>query len=79
MQAATLTFVIVASQIGIASGQISQTTGAALLVAGLLSAASFPALALKLLPAEPAEPAQRADESAARVPALPGRRTREFL
>jgi Kef-type K+ transport system membrane component KefB len=52
MQAATLTFVIVASQIGTASGQISRTTGAALLAAGLLSAALFPALAVKLLPAE---------------------------
>ena len=55
MQAATLTFVIVASQIGTASGQISRTTGAALLAAGLLSAALFPALAVKLLPAEPAQ------------------------
>ena len=79
MQAATLTFVIVASQIGTASGQISRTTGAALLAAGLLSAALFPALAVKLLPAEPAQPAQGADESAARVPALLSRRTREFL
>ena len=82
MQAATLTFVIVASQIGTASGQISRTTGAALLAAGLLSAALFPALAVKLLPAEPAGPAgpaQGADQSAARVPALLGRRTREFL
>ena len=82
MQAATLTFVIVASQIGTASGQISRTTGAALLAAGLLSAALFPALAVKLLPAGPAgpaEPAQGADQSAARVPALLGRRTREFL
>jgi Kef-type K+ transport system membrane component KefB len=79
MQAATLTFVIVASQIGTASGQISRTTGAALLAAGLLSAALFPALAVKLLPAEPAQPAQEVDETAARVPALLGRRTREFL
>jgi hypothetical protein len=39
MQATTLTFVIVATQIGIASGQVSRTTGAALLAAGLLSAA----------------------------------------
>jgi hypothetical protein len=75
----------VASQIGTASGQISRTTGAALLAAGLLSAALFPALAVKLLPAEPAgpagpaQPAQGADQSAARVPALLGRRTREFL
>jgi hypothetical protein len=80
MQAATLTFVIVASQIGTASGQISRTTGAAaLLAAALLSAALFPAVAVKLLPAEPVQPAQGADETAAKVPALLGRRTREFL
>ncbi len=54
MQATSLTFVIVAAQIGTASGQITQTTGAALLAAGLLSAALFPAIALKLLSAEPA-------------------------
>jgi len=53
MQATTLTFVIVATQIGIASGQVSRTTGAALLAAGLLSAALFPALAVKLLSAGP--------------------------
>ena len=52
MQATSLTFVIVATQIGTAAGQISQTTGAALLAAGLLSAALFPAAALKLLAAE---------------------------
>ena len=54
MQATSLTFVIVAAQIGLAAGQITQTTGAALLAAGLLSAALFPAAALKMLPAEPA-------------------------
>ncbi len=70
MQAATLTFVIVATQIGTASGQVSQTTGAALLTAGLLSAALFPVVAVKLLPAE---------GPAARAPSLLGRRTREFL
>jgi hypothetical protein len=43
--------VIVATQIGTAAGQISQTTGAALLAAGLLSAALFPGAALKLLSA----------------------------
>ena len=51
MQATSLTFVIVAAQIGMASGQITQTTAAALLAAGLLSAALFPAVALKLLTA----------------------------
>jgi uncharacterized membrane protein YfcA len=52
MQATTLTFVIVATQIGTASGQISRSSGAALLAAGLLSATLFPSLAVKLLPAE---------------------------
>jgi Kef-type K+ transport system membrane component KefB len=50
MQATTLTFVIVAAQIGVATGQLNQTSSASLLAAGLLSAALFPALALKLLP-----------------------------
>ena len=51
MQATSLTFVIVATQIGTTSGQISRTTSAALLAAGLLSAALFPAVALKLFAA----------------------------
>jgi Kef-type K+ transport system membrane component KefB len=54
MQATTLTFVIVASQIGVAARLISTTTAASLLAAGLLSAAVFPAVALRLLaPAGP--------------------------
>ena len=68
MQAATLTFVIVATQIGTASGQVSQTTGAALLAAGLLSAAVFPAIAVKLRPADGSAarpPARRAGPAAA--------------
>ena len=70
MQATTLTFVIVATQIGIASGQVSRTTGAALLAAGLLSATLFPALAVKLLPAEAsAVGAHAARELLARRPA----------
>lgn len=58
MQATTLTFVIVATQIGLASGQITSTTSASLLTAGLVSAALIPAAALKLLVPEqpPAEP-----------------------
>jgi Kef-type K+ transport system membrane component KefB len=70
MQAATLTFVIVATQIGTASGQISQTTGAALLAAGLLSAAIFPAAAVKVLSPK---------GSPAKAKSLLGRRTREFV
>jgi Kef-type K+ transport system membrane component KefB len=49
MQATTLTFVIVATQIGLASGRITPTASASLLTAGLLSAALFPAAALRLL------------------------------
>jgi Kef-type K+ transport system membrane component KefB len=49
MQATTLTFVIVATQIGLAARQITPTTSASLLTAGLLSAALFPAAALRLL------------------------------
>jgi Kef-type K+ transport system membrane component KefB len=52
MQATTLTFVIVATQLGVATGQLSRTASASLLAAGLLSAAIFPALALKLMPTE---------------------------
>ena len=53
MQATTLTFVIVATQIGRAALLISPTTSASLLAAGLLSAALFPAAALRLMGAEP--------------------------
>ena len=49
MQATTLTFVIVATQIGLAARLISITTSSSLLAAGLLSAALFPGLALRLL------------------------------
>ncbi len=49
MQAATLTFVIVATQVGLATGHISATTGASLLAAGLLSATLFPPAAMRLL------------------------------
>ena len=49
MQATTLTFVIVASQVGLATGHISTTASASLLAAGLLSAAVFPGAAMRLL------------------------------
>jgi Kef-type K+ transport system membrane component KefB len=65
MQATTLTFVIVAAQLGVATGQLSQTSAAALLAAGLLSAALFPALALKLLPAQQPAAARLPLETAA--------------
>lgn len=56
LQATTLTFVIVATQIGLATGKITTTAVASLLAAGLVSAALFPAAAQWLL-ARRAEPA----------------------
>jgi Kef-type K+ transport system membrane component KefB len=49
MQATTLTFVIVATAIGQETGKLSADTAAALVTAGLLSAALFPAGAARLL------------------------------
>jgi Kef-type K+ transport system membrane component KefB len=49
LQATTLTFVVVATQIGLATGKITPTGAASLLAAGLLSAALFPAGAQRLL------------------------------
>jgi Kef-type K+ transport system membrane component KefB len=59
LQATTLTFVIVATQIGLATGKTTPTAAASLLAAGLLSAALFPGAALRLLShdAEPVAPA----------------------
>lgn len=63
MQATNLTFVIVAAQLGAATGQLSPTAAASLLAAGLLSAAAFPLLALKLLPAPPPSTRPQVDNS----------------
>ncbi len=49
LQATTLTFVIVATEIGLETGKLTQATAAALVAAGLLSAAVFPAAAARLL------------------------------
>ncbi len=49
LQATTLTFVIVATQIGLAAGKVTPTVAAALVAAGLLSAALFPIGAQRLL------------------------------
>jgi Kef-type K+ transport system membrane component KefB len=48
-QATTLSFVIVAAQIGLATGRITPAASAALLTAALISAAVFPVGALRLL------------------------------
>jgi Kef-type K+ transport system membrane component KefB len=61
MQATTLTFVIVATQIGLLSGQITPRTSASLLATGLLSAAVFPAVAVKLLGTGTPSPQQATD------------------
>src|SRR5215470_10532642 len=64
LQATTLTFVIVATQIGVADGKITPTAAASLLAAGLLSAAVFPAAARPLLLGGPArDTAQPASSS----------------
>jgi len=49
LQATSLSFIVAAADIGIAIGQISETSGAALIGAGLLSVMIFPASALMLL------------------------------
>jgi Kef-type K+ transport system membrane component KefB len=49
LQATTLTFVIVAAEIGVETGKLTQATAAGLIAAGLLSAALFPAGAARLL------------------------------
>jgi Kef-type K+ transport system membrane component KefB len=59
LQATTLTFVIVATQIGLADGKITPTAAASLLAAGLLSAALFPAGARRFLPRGAAPEAAR--------------------
>lgn len=63
LQATTLTFVIVATEIGLEGGKLTAATAAALVAAGLLSAALFPAAAARLLTrrsrGQPAVPVQR--------------------
>jgi Kef-type K+ transport system membrane component KefB len=60
LQATTLTFVIVASQIGLTTGKISPAAAASLLTAGLVSTVLFPAGAKRLLPRRPAPAAAEA-------------------
>ena len=66
LQATTLTFVIVATQIGLATGKMTPTVAAALVAAGLLSAAVFPGGALRLL-----SPAKAARSARLRHPPWP--------
>ena len=71
LQATTLTFVIVAAQIGVAAGRLTPTVAAALVAAGLLSAAIFPGAAGHLL--SPARPKPGPEPSA--LSDLPRQRT----
>jgi hypothetical protein len=60
LQATTLTFVIVATEIGVETGKVTPAAAAPLVTAGLLSAALFPAAAARLLaPRKPARPRRR--------------------
>jgi Kef-type K+ transport system membrane component KefB len=63
LQATTLTFVIVAAQIGLADEKITPTVAASLLAAGLLSAAVFPAVARRFLPRAAAPEAADAEDT----------------
>ena len=72
LQATTLTFVVVAAAIGRETGKLSPSVGAALVTAGLLSAALFPAGADRILAR-----GRKAASTPSREPvtALPGSRT----
>jgi Kef-type K+ transport system membrane component KefB len=63
LQATTLTFVIVATQAGLAGEKITPTAAASLLAAGLLSAAVFPAVARRFLPRRAAPEAADAEDT----------------
>jgi len=71
MQATTLTFVIVAAAIGRETGKLTSSVGAALVAAGLLSAALFPAGADRVLAYGRKAASARSRE---RATALPGSR-----
>ena len=68
LQATTLTFVIVATEIGLETGKLTPATSAALVTAGLLSAALFPAGAARLLAPRP-QPATSPSPPAPSLPA----------
>jgi len=68
MQATSLTFIVVATTIGVQTGHQRASTAAALVVAGLLSVIIYPPVALRLLksaadPQVPRPPAPRPDPS----------------
>ena len=71
MEATSLTFVIVATEIGVAARLISTATSASLLAAGLLSAAIFPTVALRLLARPQPQAGPAAPQPAAPQPTEP--------
>jgi len=71
LQATTLTFVIVATEIGLEAGKITPAAAAALVAAGLLSAALFPAAAARVLPRRPRRPDEVAVPAEATAPPAP--------
>lgn len=71
LQATSLPFLVVATQLGVALGEIRPTTGAALLSAGLVSAVVFPPVSLRLLSGA------RATESSEAAPAPEPSRSRD--
>ena len=64
LQATSLPFIVTATQIGVALGQLSSVTAAALVCAGLLSVLIFPLLALALLRRNEPAPAATEDVTA---------------
>jgi predicted Kef-type K+ transport protein len=67
LQATSLTFIVAATGIGMELGLLSPATGAAMVVAGLLSVLLFPLGALTLLRASE-KPASQRDDLAAHEP-----------
>jgi Kef-type K+ transport system membrane component KefB len=65
LQATSLPFIVAATQIGMELGLLSQTTGAALVAAGLLSVLLFPLSAVLLLRSGKPTPAVLLEQSAA--------------
>jgi len=59
MQATTLTFIVVATVIGVQTGHQRPSTATALVVTGLLSVVIYPPLALRLLRGTDARPVSR--------------------
>ena len=63
LQATSLPFLVTATEIGVALGEITPVTGAALVSAGLLSVVIFPLVAVTLLREEPVPAATEADDA----------------